>query len=238
MTDDPESEDLFAAEYALGLLSGDELARALSLARSDPDFRKEAGRWTSRLAPLLDEVAEAEPPQALWQRIAAQIDSEEAPSPTQIVSLRRRMNIWRAYGAAATALAASLAWLLVTRPPPPAPVPPTPAPMVASLSADGSPARLVATWNPDSRALLIAAAVAPAAAPGHAHQLWMIPVGGQPRPMGMMPKEGPMRAVLPAGIAGQLREGVTLAISIEPEGGSPTGLPTGPVIAAGKLIRT
>ncbi|MDB5669585.1 MAG: RskA-related anti-sigma factor, partial [Alphaproteobacteria bacterium] len=75
MTDDPESEDLFAAEYALGLLSGDELARALSLARSDPDFRKEAGRWTSRLAPLLDEVAEAEPPQALWQRIAAQIGS-------------------------------------------------------------------------------------------------------------------------------------------------------------------
>ena len=32
-----------------------------------------------------------------------------------------------------------------------------------------------------------------------------------------------------------LKPGVILAISIEPTGGSPTGAPTGPVIATGKL---
>jgi anti-sigma-K factor RskA len=31
--------------------------------------------------------------------------------------------------------------------------------------------------------------------------------------------------------------GTTLAISLEPQGGSPTGLPTGPVVAAGKAAQ-
>ena len=30
----------------------------------------------------------------------------------------------------------------------------------------------------------------------------------------------------------------TFAVSLEPEGGSPTGAPTGPVVFAGKLIPT
>jgi anti-sigma-K factor RskA len=34
---------------------------------------------------------------------------------------------------------------------------------------------------------------------------------------------------------GRLKDGVTLAVSIEPFGGSPTGKPTGPVVAAGKI---
>jgi anti-sigma-K factor RskA len=35
-----------------------------------------------------------------------------------------------------------------------------------------------------------------------------------------------------------LTEGATLAISLEPHGGSATGLPTGPVIMSGQLGKT
>jgi anti-sigma-K factor RskA len=35
----------------------------------------------------------------------------------------------------------------------------------------------------------------------------------------------------------QMIEQATLAVSLEPEGGSPTGAPTGPVLWAGKLIQ-
>ena len=35
--------------------------------------------------------------------------------------------------------------------------------------------------------------------------------------------------------AEELGEGVTLAVSLEPSGGSPTGAPTGPVLLAGAL---
>ena len=38
-----------------------------------------------------------------------------------------------------------------------------------------------------------------------------------------------------ARVADELRRGATLAVSVEPAGGSPTGLPTGPVIASGAL---
>jgi anti-sigma-K factor RskA len=35
----------------------------------------------------------------------------------------------------------------------------------------------------------------------------------------------------------RVRPEATLAVSSEPPGGSPTGLPTGPVIASGKLTK-
>jgi anti-sigma-K factor RskA len=107
--------------------------------------------------------------------------------------------------------------------------------MVATLSAEGSAARLVATWSPGSRDLVVAAAAGPAPEPGRGHELWLIPADGKPRPMGMMPRAGAMHMTLPEPMAAGLRAGVTLAVSVEPERGSPTGLPTGPVIAAGKL---
>jgi anti-sigma-K factor RskA len=222
------------------LLEGDELAEAEALARSDPQFAREAGRCAGRRSPLLEEVAEATPPSGTWERIAARIEPISPPrDANNVVVLKRRVTLWRAYAGVATALAASLAWLLVTSAPPvPQPALPQTAPMVATMAAPGSPAKLVATWSPAERILVVAAAVAPAAAPGHAHELWMIPAGGRPHAMGMMPREGAMRATLPVELAAQLREGVTLALSVEPEGGSPTGLPTGAVVAAGPLVRT
>jgi anti-sigma-K factor RskA len=38
-------------------------------------------------------------------------------------------------------------------------------------------------------------------------------------------------------LAELMRNGATIAISVEPRGGSPTGAPTGPVIASGALTR-
>ena len=41
----------------------------------------------------------------------------------------------------------------------------------------------------------------------------------------------------PAAAARALQPGVTLAVSLEPQGGSKTGLPTGPVVLTGKLAQ-
>jgi anti-sigma-K factor RskA len=235
---DREEREMLAAEYALGILSGADLADAEALARGDPHFAAEAGRWTGRLAPLLDEVGEAPPPPGLWDKIAARIEAETEARPANVLRLKRRASLWRGYAAVATAIAASLAWLLVTRPPPAPPAAPVEPPtMVAAMAAEGSAARLVARWSPERRSLVVATAAGPAPAPGHGHELWVIPADGKPRAMGMMPHAGAMRAEVSAETAALLREGATLAISIEPATGSPTGLPTGPVIAAGRLIR-
>ncbi|WP_309660942.1 anti-sigma factor domain-containing protein [Sphingomonas sp.] len=233
----PAQRDELAAEYALGVLDGEALARARSLAAADPSFRAEVARWSARLAPLLDDVAPVAPPARAWPGIDAAIGRPQQAS--NVVTLHRRVTLWRGIAAGATALAASLAVILVTQPvatsAPPVAVA-AQVPLAAMLGDDQRDLKLMASYDPASRRLMVAAASDMQADPGHAHELWMIPADGKPRSLGTMP--GPrMRAQLPMLMAKEFREGVTLALSVEPMGGSPTGLPTGPVIASGKLER-
>ena len=75
MTDDrtpDEDRNLNAAEYALGVLTGEDLAHAHQSFSADPSFRSEVGAWTGRFARFLGEVADVEPPRSLWRRIAAE----------------------------------------------------------------------------------------------------------------------------------------------------------------------
>jgi anti-sigma-K factor RskA len=239
-----EELDLLAAEYALGLADGEQCARAEALLANDRDFRRRVARWSGRLAPLLEEVEDSSPPADLWARIESAIDpdagspaaSEAAPANVHV--LRRKVNLWRGYSAATTALAASLAFFLVTRPPPeiPTPVPPS-APLVAMMEAQGSPAKLVATYDPATRMLVVTPAAGVDAVPGHAHELWLIPADGKPRPMGLLEPGAPRRMAVPPAMLGEMEADVTLALSVEPPGGSPSGLPTGPIVAAGKLVQ-
>jgi len=238
-----EELDLLAGEYALGLLEGADFDRAESLSAADPDFRRRVARWSGRLEPLLDSVEPAPPPPGLWARIELGIGhaagaqlAEEAPA-SNVHVLRRRINVWRGYSATATALAASLALFLVIRPAD-APVPrPVPQPLVAMMSAEGSAAKLVATYDPDSHSLFVAPAAGVDAVPGHAHELWLIPADGKPRSMGIVTPGAPRRMAIAPPMLSEVKADVTLALSVEPSGGSPSGQPTGPVIASGKLVR-
>jgi anti-sigma-K factor RskA len=66
-----------------------------------------------------------------------------------------------------------------------------------------------------------------------AFELWAIAPGAtQPRSLGVISPNGELKlSRLPA----DLRDGATLAISIEPIGGSPTQLPSGPVVYIGSV---
>jgi len=228
----PPDDAALAAELALGLLEGDDRAAATARAASDPLFQAEVARWRGRLAPMLDEIDPVEPPASAWSAIEAQI----APRSDNVVQLRRSVRVWRGFSAAATAIAASLALvLLFQQPQTVAPAPPTQAaPMVAALASDQGEPMLMATWDPMSERLVVAAAKDMPAPKGHSHQIWVIPAGGKPMPVGMMPGAR-MHMELSDFLAEQMRRGATIAISVEPAGGSPTGLPTGPVVASGTL---
>lgn len=239
----PDDRNALAAELVLALLEGEELTLANSLLASDPAFRADVARWTGRLAPLFDDVAEAQPAPRVWERINDSIGGHSRPS-AEIYQLRRKVGVWRGISAGATALAASLALFLVVQPrlaPPPPPVAPSqapaPAPLVAKIGTEEAPMAMVATWDSANRRLMVAAAAPTPAGAGHSHELWVIPADGTPRSLGIMPADPTKRMTIAEPVAGQINEGATLAISLEPEQGSPTGLPTGPVIASGKLER-
>jgi anti-sigma-K factor RskA len=71
-----------------------------------------------------------------------------------------------------------------------------------------------------------------------AFELWLIPAGdNRPHSLGLIQPGQPIRLEIPRELAGRLTRDATLAVSLEPPGGSPSGPPTGPVIAAGKLTK-
>lgn len=225
----------FAAEYVLRLLEGEELMKARRRLASDPDFAADVAWWQARLAPLFDEVGEEPVSPLVWQRIAEGLDGR--PGGT-VVDLRRKLIRWRA-GALAAAAAAAVLLAIQLRPEPASvPVRPDatrPAPLlVASLAGEDAPEALTVAYRPESRELVITPARIAAPAE-RARQLWLIPEGGQPLSLGIVAAEGVQRRVLAPALAARFAAGATVAVSDEPEGGSPTGQPTGDVLAAGSL---
>jgi anti-sigma-K factor RskA len=62
-------------------------------------------------------------------------------------------------------------------------------------------------------------------------ELWAVPTAGSPRSLGVLPGGSGTVALRSKVLIGA----DTLAVTLEPLGGSPTGLPTGPIVYAGKF---
>jgi len=221
----PEDERL-AAEYALGVLDGAERAEAAQRMVREPAFATLVAQWEARFAPWTGEFGEVAPPPHVWQRIASALPAS-APAVTR-PSLWQSLTLWRGLTAATAALAAAcLAALIYIG------TAVREQPLVASIDGGGH-RHFVATLDPARDRI----AVAPAAFSADATrvpELWLIPSDGKPRPVGLLNADRAVTLTLPPALAALATSNATLAVSLEPPGGSPTGAPTGPVIASGKL---
>lgn len=225
--------DLLAAEYALGLLEGEQLLEARGLAATDPAFARVVESWSERLGPWFDEFGEHEPRRETWERIRIAIAA--APEGGNIVELKRRLGFWKGLSAGASAIAASLALVVgfnAIREPPAIQAPAAPI-MAASLMSPSKEVMLSAAFEADGRTLtLMPGKMAPPR--GRSYQLWVIPADGRPRPLGMVGNKADRMAVEPAMVE-HFHEQPMLALTIEPESGAPGGLPSGPMVASGQL---
>ncbi|WP_164156715.1 anti-sigma factor [Sandarakinorhabdus rubra] len=227
-----------AMDFALGAGSRAERKAAELRLLSDPAFRAAVERWQALLAPLDGETPDMAPPPAVWQAILA--DVQPAPRTAQTAAAPtgwwHNVGLWRGLGLGGTALAALAVALLVL---PAAPVPQAPAATAPSLVAtladsEGRPL-LAAAVDPASGEVRFAPVATPDGAAGKVPELWVIEGKNPPRSLGVIDiSAGAAHAIPPARLTG-LKAGAVLAISIEPIGGSPTGAPTGPVIATGAL---
>lgn len=228
--DELPERDALAAELALGLLDGEDRATALRLVLSDRDFARAVADWRDALAPLFDLVPEAAPSADLWSRIEAALDGNAATTP--------RTGFWKGATAVTFAAAAALAGVLVLQPAPAPQIIEREAPVVARLAAplvpEGTTSLVMARYDPAHAMLRVDANVMPD--DDRAPELWVIPADGTPRSLGVFGKSGTTEVAMTARLRAWLVDGATLAVSLEPTGGSPSGLPTGPVIASGKLV--
>ncbi|HEY8596272.1 MAG TPA: anti-sigma factor [Devosiaceae bacterium] len=232
-TDEHGREDddgVAAAEYVLGLLSADDHAAMTARIANDPALARQVAYWRSRFSAFDEGFAEVAPPPAAFRQIERRLFAAR-PGPRRLLGLWGSLAAWRG-AAAGFALLAILAFgLSVWRPAPTTPVPAATA-LVASLAAQGSEVRMLALFDP-SRGELRLTALSGHPGAGKAFQLWLINAHNQPISLGVLPEAPTASITLPSAISAGLTAGSVLAISLEPEGGSPTGAPTGPVVASG-----
>jgi anti-sigma-K factor RskA len=214
-----EERDLLAADYVLGSLEGEEAREAERLLKNDAAFAASVRQWEARLAPLATRVAPVAPPAEVWARIAA---STGATTGEVIpLAFRRRLRVWQGGAALALAVAASLAAFIVLRPAPPARV------AVLAPISGGVPV-LLATEQAGG-VLVIQPSGAIAVPSDRDLELWALAKGEtRPRSLGVLPASG--RRLVAA-----LAPDTQLLVSLEPQGGSPTGQPTGPVLYGGTI---
>lgn len=228
----------FAAEYALGVLDDTEMARAEALVATDRAFAREVGSWRDRLSPLDATAAPVAPPAALWTRIEAATHAKPrvvvrpAATPSLTDVIWGRIDFWR--WSALAGAAAAVAMLVVTG----AmfarwPAEPT---MIAVLTPEnGRPGAVVHAFA-DGTVKLIPLADIPVPQ-GRALQVWTLRDRTEgPISVGLLDRAQSVRldlGKLPAPRADQLFE-----ITLEPETGSPTGRPTGPVLMKGLAAGT
>ncbi len=208
-----EALTVLAGEYVLGTLPRDEAARVAAEADADPAL----AAWEARLAPLLSVVPAVRPPELLWPRVAATAFGR--PGRREPVGGPfRSLPFWRGAAAAGLLAAAFAGVALLARPPAPVPV--------AVLGSPGA-ARPAFVLEAARDGSLTVVPIHPAPVPaGRDLELWSLADGAHvPRPLGVLPAGGVRLPAdrLPVGPA-------QILVSLEPTGGSPTGLPTGPVL--------
>lgn len=240
-----EGDELLAAEYALGVL--DDAARREFEARlpREAALARAVAAWRERLAPMLDEAAEVAPPLWMWARIRAHLGLGDADA--RHTPLWQRLPFWRGMAfAGLAATAASLIALVGLRGPlfaPPAepgvPVAganlPHPVRWLATFVREGGVPAYVAAVDEDACTILLMPRPDAAVPAGKVAELWVIAGDGVPRSLGL-PDSGRVHAIeIPRRLRMHLQTATLMAVSLEPPGGSPTGLPTGPVVAQGRL---
>ena len=229
--------DQDAAEYALGVTDAGQRREAERRIAADPAFAGLVSDWDERLAPLIDSIAEKTPPRVVWMRIAAQLGLAPKAATSGVWG---NVNVWRtATGVFAVAAAASMAILLVY--PKPVETPTTVSPQtpdatltsVGLLKGETGPASFVVTLDRDNKRLIIAP-VSSSSPSGRSFEMWVLPKGQAPISLGVMDGHDVV-TIDTDKLIGPDGSRATLAVSLEPLGGSPTGLPTGPVVASGQL---
>jgi anti-sigma-K factor RskA len=234
----PEDESrVLAAEYVLGVLSAEERRAVEARMAEQASFAREVEDWEERLGGMASYVSPATPPAHAWFRIQASLGAQPLTTAVPSPTIWQSLSFWRGLSLGSSVLAAACVAALVyvgTRPGLQAP---PREPLLATLS--GTQTKLpnfVATVGADGGSLTIVPASL-LTTDKRSMELWLIPQGGKPASLGLIAAGQPVQLNVPPNLLPLVGSGATLAVSLEPLGGSPTGQPTGEVIAHGNLTR-
>jgi anti-sigma-K factor RskA len=229
---DPAERTAIAAEYVIGSLPGAEQAEFEHALARDFALQKDVYYWQDKLLPMARMLAPVEPSPDVWTRIerATARAARTAASDTQ--SWWNRLAFWR-FGAVAASLAVAVLALKLIAPG----ITPT-AQAMRYVAVLQSPDKKDAGWMVEASAggkLRLTPLGTTTVAPNKVLQFWTKAQGASgPTSLGLVPPDRVTEidvARLPTLEREQLFE-----LTLEPEGGSTIGRPTGPIQYVGRTV--
>lgn len=258
--DNQELRGQLAAEYALGTLRGRARARFEKLLHGDATLVQEVTFWQERFAEFAARLKPVAPRATVWAALEKTLHQASA-EPAKVIELRayrapvaakpvapKRALIWPVWAAAATLAAVAMGVGLQREQARTEQLTAAldaaqnkPMPYVAVFQPAGSDVRWAISLHPDRQVMHVTmtGSKMPADARSRSLELWMLDSKGKPHSLGLLPMSGGKshEMPLPPLPAAELVAALTLAVSVEPRGGSPTGLPTGKVLGAVPAVR-
>jgi anti-sigma-K factor RskA len=209
--DHPEIIDPLAAEYVLGTLRGPARRRFEKWRQTTAIVQERCRFWEENLMQLAKGVRPIPPHPRVWQGIRARLNLAG--------SAQRRRPVRALAIAASVLLVAGLSALLYWRS-----VGPGKLVEVATITTPGGSQ----VWQVDvySGRLIVHTGQLPAHPTDRDYELWALPAGGKPVSLGVLPTTGTAQRTLTEVQQQALANAAQVAVTVEPQGGSPTGQPT------------
>ena len=231
-----EEFDLLAAEYVLGTLEGDEVARAIALEASDSEFQGLLTYWRDKFAALDDTAPALSPSALLWERIEAEVKTSVHPRKMikkgLFPKLWESLSFWRntGLGAALAVLVLAVGLVGALNRAAPSPV------YVAVLNTGDGRAAAVVNAFADGRVELIP--LEQIAVPeGRIIEVWTLQTREQgPVSIGRMDQARKLTLKLQHLQRPDINH--LFELTLEPAGGSPSGKPTGPILMKGLIAKS
>ncbi|MGI9515283.1 MAG: anti-sigma factor [Anderseniella sp.] len=231
MNSPAERDDALAAEYVLGVLPGPEREQVAARIADDEQFARLVAAWETTLAPLAGDVEPVLPPDRVWSDLENAL-FEPSAAQTSGSGWWSSLALWRglAFGAVLLAVGSLIYPQVADRGTDDG------SRLTATLQSDETADKFVAGYDRGSHELVLTA-LNQVPEPGRDYELWLIEGDAAPVSLGVVPGGQSARVAVPEPLRAKLVAGNLLAVSLEPQGGSTTGAPTGPVVAAGKISR-
>jgi anti-sigma-K factor RskA len=214
---------------------------------------------TASLAKTLAEPAPAQPPERSERvpfSIVPPVLEPKVERSANVVLLARRVSRWRRMAVAMGTIAALLALyiglglfapgLLPFGPRAPQVIAQSQAPtgqplgarLVAVLQQEPTAPAFLLTVDPQSRTMVVRR-ISAGAEPGRSYELWLISSQfPTPRSLGVVGADEFTQRPIPGSFDALTLRSASYAVSLEPAGGSPTGVPTGPVLFTGRIVES
>ncbi len=208
-TGNRELLDRLAAEYVLGTLRG-RARRRFERWLLSPQVGALVNAWEKRLAGLEPQLQAVVPSPKVWSGIERKLE----------LRARARRPAVRWLAIAASVMFFAMIGLLMVKGPKP-----LPATEVAFIQADAQTIYWRVEILGENQELSMHVHQVHDLPPGKSHELWALPEGGAPVSLGLLPQSGDHHRVLTAAQRAALAGAKQIAVSLEPSGGSPNGVP-------------